>query len=49
MFLGGCRCWPSPKSPRCRVGCEYVIVLRAMDETGRAYAKRFPIDLIHEK
>ena len=49
IFVGGCKCWPSPKESGCRISCEYFFQIRGIDETGRSYKKKIPIDFVYEK
>ena len=49
IFLGGLKCWPSPKEPGCRITCEYFLKLRGVDEMGNSYVKKIPVEFSIEK
>ena len=49
MFLGGWKCWPSPKVNSCRISCKYTLQLIVNDDGGGIYMKRIPVELDIEK
>ena len=49
MFVGECKCWPSPKEPGCRITCDYYLKIRGLDEAENSYIKRIPIEFSIDK